>query len=150
MEQLCALGYTVAGSETNTYFGSDLLHRLYHMPAFGEDHVEHFAEGYAGALELAETNSSYATHDSDILQYFALDVYAYDIAVPGVGCAGTVDETAPSMETPTSSASTTSTSAQSPSSSVTEPPTPVTAGAANGVTSAPQVSQVARIARNGR
>ncbi|KAI4229090.1 MAG: hypothetical protein L6R36_001152 [Xanthoria steineri] len=138
LEQLCALGYTVAGSETNTYFGSDLLHRLYHMPAFGEDHVEHFAEGYAGALELAETNSSYATHDSDILQYFALDVYAYDIAVPGIGCAGTVDETASSMETPTSSASTTSTSAQSPSSSVTEPPTPVTAGAANGVTSAPQ------------
>ncbi|KAL8669540.1 MAG: hypothetical protein Q9168_005872 [Polycauliona sp. 1 TL-2023] len=41
----------VAGSETNTYFGSDLLRRLYHMPAFGdENYVEHFVEDYAGAL----------------------------------------------------------------------------------------------------
>ncbi|KAL8657446.1 MAG: hypothetical protein Q9226_001896, partial [Calogaya cf. arnoldii] len=139
LEQLCAMGFTVAGNEANTYFGSDLLHRLYHMPVFGENHVEHFAEGYAGALELAETNSSYATHDSDVLQYFALDVYAYDIAVPVVGCAGTATEEAESMmETPTSSAITTPTAAESPASSVTEPPTPVTAGAANGVTSAPQ------------
>ncbi|KAG7004515.1 aromatic hydroxylase fmpF [Physcia stellaris] len=89
-ETLCAFGYTVAVSETNTYFGSDLIHRLFHMPAFGEDHVEHFAEGYAGALELARTNATFATHDSDILQYFALEVYAYDITIPGVGCPGTV------------------------------------------------------------
>ncbi|KAL8970067.1 MAG: hypothetical protein Q9197_004017, partial [Variospora fuerteventurae] len=88
LEQLCALGYTVAESESNTYFGSDLLHRLYHIPAFGENYVEHFAEDYAGALELAETNETYTTHDSDTLQYFALDVYAYDIVVPGIGCPG--------------------------------------------------------------
>ncbi|KAI4287933.1 MAG: hypothetical protein L6R35_002805 [Caloplaca aegaea] len=102
LEQLCALGYTVAESESNTYFGSDLLHRLYHMPAFGENYVEHFAEDYAGALELAETNETYTTHDSDTLQYFALDVYAYDIVVPGIGCPG--GESAPSSatETPTS------------------------------------------------
>ncbi|KAL8813511.1 MAG: hypothetical protein Q9223_007013 [Gallowayella weberi] len=109
LEQLCALGYTVAGSETNTYFGSDLIHRLYHMPAFGENHVEHFAEDYAGALELAKTNATYATHDSDILQYFALDTYAYDIAVPGVGCPGeakaaSATETAPAMSSQTATA----------------------------------------------
>ncbi|KAL8680501.1 MAG: hypothetical protein Q9186_003300 [Xanthomendoza sp. 1 TL-2023] len=110
LEQLCALGYTVAGSESNTYFGSDLLHRLYHMPAFGENHVEHFAEDYAGALELAKTNSTNTTHDSDILQYFALDTYAYDIAVPGVGCPGEVTEavsmteTAPAMSSKTATA----------------------------------------------
>ncbi|KAI4240227.1 MAG: hypothetical protein L6R40_005256 [Gallowayella cf. fulva] len=105
LEQLCALGYTVAGMEANTYFGSDLLHRLYHMPAFGENHVEHFAEDYAGALELAKTNATYATHDSDILQYFALDVYAYDIAVPGVGCSGQATEAASSHGSSTSSVS---------------------------------------------
>ncbi|KAL8859270.1 MAG: hypothetical protein Q9178_004208 [Gyalolechia marmorata] len=145
LEQLCAMGYTVAGNESNTYFGSDLLHRLYHIYAFGDNHVEHFAEDYAGALELAETNSSYATHDSDTLQYFALDVYAYDIAVPGVGCPGTVAEAVSSMETPTSSAMTTPMPAQSPPSYVAETPTPATAGGANGVISAPQVSQIVQV-----
>ena len=62
------------------------------MPAFGEGYVEHFTEDYAGALEQAKTNATYATHDSDVLQYFALEVYAYDIAVPGVGCPGTFTE----------------------------------------------------------
>ncbi|KAL8975936.1 MAG: hypothetical protein Q9205_007964 [Flavoplaca limonia] len=138
LEQLCAMGYTVAESESNTYFGSDLLHRLYHMPAFGENYVDHFAETYAEALELAQTNSSYATHDSDTLQYFALDVYAYDIAVPGVGCPGTVTVEASSMEEPASSAMATSMDAHSSPSHAPEPVTPVSAGAANGVTSAPQ------------
>ena len=58
------------------------------MPAFGEGYVEHFTEDYAGVLEEAKVNSTQATHDSDSLQYFALEVYAYDIAVPGVGCPG--------------------------------------------------------------
>ncbi|KAI9780208.1 MAG: hypothetical protein M1816_003132, partial [Peltula sp. TS41687] len=88
LEEMCASGYNVADWETNTYFASDLLHRLYHMPAIGEGHVEHFSETYAEALELARSNASYATHNSDSLQYFALEVYAYDVAVPGIGCAG--------------------------------------------------------------
>ena len=145
LEQLCAMGYTVAGNESNTYFGSDLLHRLYHIHAFGDNHVEHFAEDYAGALELAQTNSSYATHDSDTLQYFALDVYAYDIALPGVGCPGTVAEATSSMETPTSSAMTTPMPAQSSPSYVAETPTPATAGGANSVISAPQVSHIVQM-----
>jgi hypothetical protein len=87
---MCALGYTVAGSDTNTFFASDLIHRLYHIPSFGEGHVEHFMDDYAGVLEQAKVNSSRATHDSDTLQYFALEVYAYDIAVPGEGCPGKV------------------------------------------------------------
>ncbi|KAL8963058.1 MAG: hypothetical protein Q9193_000632 [Seirophora villosa] len=101
LEQLCALGYTVAGNEANTYFGSDLLHRLYHMPAFGENYVEHFAEDYAEALELARSNDSYTTRDSDVLQYFALDVYAYDIVVPGSGCSGSESSMGSASETPT-------------------------------------------------
>lgn len=92
------MGYTVAESETNTFWASDLIHRLYHMPAFGEEVVEHYAEeGYEGILELAEHNATWSTRDSDTLQYFALDVYAYDVAVPGIGCPGST--TAGSVET---------------------------------------------------
>ena len=36
---MCAYGYTVAKDKTTLYFGSDLLHRLYHMPKIGEDVV---------------------------------------------------------------------------------------------------------------
>lgn len=126
LEQLCAFGYTVAGSETNTYFGSDLIHRLFHMPAFGENYVEHFAENYAGALELARTNATFATHDSDILQYFALDVYAYDITIPGVGCPGT-------------EGATTSTTSGTPA-AATPTPTPTVADAASATSDVPAVS----------
>ena len=88
LEQLCALGYTVAEYPTNFYFASDLLHRLYHMPAYGDGYVEHFTEDFAEILTQAQENPEQATHDSDVLQYFALEVYAYEIAVPGKGCPG--------------------------------------------------------------
>lgn len=89
LDQLCALGYTVADYPTNFYFASDLLHRLYHMPAYGDGYVEHFTEDFAEILTQAQEHPKQATHDSDGLQYFALEVYAYDIAVPGKGCPGT-------------------------------------------------------------
>lgn len=124
------------------------------MPAFGDDHVEHFAEDYAGALELARTNSSFATHDSDILQYFALDTYAHDIAVPGVGCSG---ETFPSIE-PAQTSTTNenavestaeaalaqSTPAQIPATATPSagPPTPVSAGTTSTAAAVPSVSHV--------
>ena len=85
---MCGLGYTVAGYKTNFYWASDLLHRLFHIPKVGEGAVEHYAGDYSEVLELAKTHSDEAVRNSDTLQYFALEVYAYDIAVPGVGCAG--------------------------------------------------------------
>lgn len=100
---MCAFGYNVAEFDTNTYFASDLIHRLYHLPSIGEGHVEHFSESYAEVLELARNNASYAVHDSDSLQYFALEVYAYDIAVPGVGCPGpTAAHSSSATSSPTS------------------------------------------------
>ncbi|KAL9126939.1 MAG: hypothetical protein Q9217_004097, partial [Psora testacea] len=113
LEQMCAFGYTVAENETNTYFGSDLLHRLYHIPTFGEGHVEHFTEDFAGALEQAKHNATYATHDSDVLQYFALETYAYEVAVPGVGCPGALPESDSVTETHSSSAVATETHSSS-------------------------------------
>jgi hypothetical protein len=89
---MCALGYTVSGSETNTFWGSDLLHRLYHLPAIGQGWVDHFADGYEEVIDLATENGTLSTHDSETLQYFALEAYAYDIAVPGTGCPGTQHE----------------------------------------------------------
>ncbi|EER28226.1 hypothetical protein D8B26_004545 [Coccidioides posadasii str. Silveira] len=89
LEHFCTRGYTVAGSPLNTYFGTDLLHRLYHLPAIGEGHIEHFSDSYEDVLELGAHNSSFAVRDSNALQYFAADVYGFDIAVPGIGCAGT-------------------------------------------------------------
>ncbi|OCT48355.1 Major allergen Asp f 2 [Cladophialophora carrionii] len=115
LTQMCALGYNVAESETNTFWASDLMHRLYHLPAFGEDHIGHYSEDYQGVLELAEHNSTFSTRDSDALQYFALEVYAYDIAVPGVGCPGPENTTADEGATPTqepASASTTTSAAE--------------------------------------
>ncbi|EAT89727.1 hypothetical protein HBH56_018760 [Parastagonospora nodorum] len=89
LEGLCGFGWTVATGATNFYWAGDLLHRLLHIPKVGEGVVEHYSVGkYPGVLELAKENSTYAVRDSDTLQYFALEAYAQDIAVPGVGCAG--------------------------------------------------------------
>lgn len=106
LSQMCMLGYTVADSPTNVFWASDLMHRLYHLPAVSAGYIDHFGEDHAELLEYAEANSPNATRDSDGLQYFALEVYAYDIAVPGEGCAGGNS----TNETPTSAepASTTS------------------------------------------
>ncbi|KAJ5774155.1 hypothetical protein N7457_009051 [Penicillium paradoxum] len=88
LSTMCGLGYTVSKSETNTFWATDLLHRLYHIPVIGQNWVEHFADGYEEVVDLAKKNATLSTHDSETLQYFALEAYAYDIAVPGVGCAG--------------------------------------------------------------
>ena len=96
----------MAEGETNAYFASDLMHRLYHMPAFGDGLVEHFTEGYTEVLALGADNATFAIRDSDVLQYFALDVYAFDIILPGVGCpGGNTTEVAAASESSTPTAS---------------------------------------------
>ncbi|KAF7590087.1 hypothetical protein BBP40_003289 [Aspergillus hancockii] len=89
---MCSLGYTVSGSETNTFWASDLLHRLFHMPPIGQNWVDHFADGYDEVIALAAGNKSTSTRDSETLQYFALEAYAFDVAAPGAGCAGHHEE----------------------------------------------------------
>jgi hypothetical protein len=92
LSTMCGMGYTVSGSETNTFWASDLLHRLYHVPAIGQNWIEHFADGFEEVIDLAIENATLSTHDSETLQYFALEVYAYDISVPGIGCPGELHE----------------------------------------------------------
>ncbi|GLI77355.1 prenylated Rab acceptor protein 1 [Penicillium ochrochloron] len=88
LSTMCGMGYTVSESETNTFWASDLLHRLYHVPTIGQNWADHFADGYDEVLDLAVENATLSTHDSETLQYFALEVYAHDISVPGIGCPG--------------------------------------------------------------
>lgn len=86
---MCGQGYNVGEFDTNVFWASDLLHRLYHMPAFSQYWIGHFTESYDDIISAADNETTTtATHDSDTLQYFALEAYAYDIAVPGVGCPG--------------------------------------------------------------
>lgn len=110
---MCAYGYTVAGSEYNSFFASDLLHRLYHMPAMGEGVVEHYADGYEESLVLAQTSPQEAVRNSEGLILFALDVYAYDMAVPGEGCTG--QATAAEAEAPNVTSEATATTTEMPS-----------------------------------
>jgi hypothetical protein len=60
------------------------MHRLYHVPAVGQAYVDHFADGYDEVIALAKSNGTESTHDSEALQYFALEAYAFDIAVSDV------------------------------------------------------------------
>ncbi|KAF2622817.1 zincin, partial [Macroventuria anomochaeta] len=108
LEGMCMFGYDVANGATNFYWASDLLHRLLHIPKVGEGIVEHYggADEYPGVLTLAESSPEEAVRNSDTLQYFALEVYAHDIAVPGVGCPGHYREVSSAAHAaPTSSAS---------------------------------------------
>ena len=134
LEQLCALCWTVADGATNAYFGSDLIHRLYHMPAFGENIVEHFKEACANILAIAKNNATYSICDSDVLQYSALDVYAYEVTIPGVRCLGGSAATSAGPTAPVTVAS-----ASLPAASPSETPAyPSTSGT---LTSAPAVAQ---------
>ncbi|EMR66328.1 hypothetical protein MGN70_010557 [Eutypa lata] len=108
LEGLCGYGYQVATGKLNFYFGSDLIHRLLHIPSVGEGAAEHYADTYTECLELAVSDPALAVRNSHTLQYFALDVYAYDIAVPGEGCTGRVSEESSSAE-PTATATETET-----------------------------------------
>jgi hypothetical protein len=116
-------GYNVANGATNLYWASDLLHRLLHIPKVGEGAVEHYSTGkYPGVISMAKTNATWSVRDSDTLQYFALEVYAHDVAVPGIGCAGTYTSTS---SVPVAAASSSSPAASSMKASAT--PSPIAA-----------------------
>lgn len=90
LSQVCSRGYTVANSKNTLYWASDLLHRIWHT-SMGQGTVGHFADSYEDCLALAKDAPNEAVRNSDTLRFFALDVYAYDVAVPGVGCTGELE-----------------------------------------------------------
>lgn len=88
VERMCTLGYTVSAGNTNLFWAGDFMHRLVHIPAVTEEAVGRYADDYDTSLELAKKNATFSVRNADSLQYFALDTYAFDIAVPEVGCLG--------------------------------------------------------------
>lgn len=119
LSQMCTQGYTVANSKTTTFWSSDLLHRVWHTDVLGLGVVGHYADDYTGCLELAKTSPEEAVRNSNTLRYYALDVYAYDIAVPGKGCTGEVEEKEEESASSTAAAASSSTAAETEAASST-------------------------------
>lgn len=117
LPSMCGHGYTVAGGELASFFASDLIHRLYHTDKIGEGTVFHYADTYTECLDLARETPEEAVRNAHTLQYFALDVYAYDIAVPGQGCTGEPIEEEEETANASSSASAVSSTSSATSSS---------------------------------
>lgn len=111
LSSVCNLGYTVAGKTgLKAYWATDLMHRVLHVPTISENVVDHFAEDYETVLELAAQNTTQSGIDSDTLQFFAIEVYAFDIAAPGVGCTGELVDEAASQPSGTASSAPSATS----------------------------------------
>jgi hypothetical protein len=120
-------GYAVADPwpYVVTLFAANLFHALNHLPAIGRGYIEHYTSSYAEVLEAAANNSPNATRDTDGLQSFAFEAYAYDIAVPGVGCAGTANPLGPGPHGSQPASSTTPTATLTGAASATSPPSSV-------------------------
>lgn len=128
---LCGYGYSVAAGALGTFFAPDLVHRIYHLPAVGEGAVEHHADSYEECLGLARTDPAMAVRNTHSLQYFALDVYAYDVALPGEGCTG---KEAVEAESSSSSAGAAATAtAETPSPAATKMPSTTSSAATVGL-----------------
>ncbi|KAL2063755.1 hypothetical protein VTL71DRAFT_5560 [Oculimacula yallundae] len=136
LEAMCGHGYTVAEKKDSLYFGADLLHRLYHTHKMGEGVVGHYADTQAEMIELAKEHPEEAVRNSATLRHFAVEVYAFDIAVPGEGCAGTLPA---ASGTPASSSA-------APSATPSASSTPVAAPPAASTTEAPPASTVSSAA----
>ncbi|KAM3415910.1 hypothetical protein BST61_g9405 [Cercospora zeina] len=108
LSTICAWGYNVREYSRLLFWSSDLLHRMYHLPEIGQGYIDHYAEGYEGIIEAAANNSPNTTRDSDGLQYFALEAYAYDIIAPGEGCPGPSGPAQPSSSSAAAPAATSS------------------------------------------
>jgi hypothetical protein len=133
---MCGFGWDVANGKSNFYWASDLLHRLLHIPKVGEGIVEHYAEDYAEVIELAHTQSDLSVRDSDALQFFALEAYAFDVALPNEGCAGRLSATSSGAASETSAAASLS-SAEAVS--ATETPSPTLSEEPSATSAAPAV-----------
>lgn len=108
LSQVCSRGWTVSEGKNTAYWAGDLLHRIWHTDKIGQGVVGHYGDTFEECLELGEVNSTFATRNSASLRYYALDVYAFDIAVPGAGCTGDLPDSSSlksASELATSSAS---------------------------------------------
>lgn len=62
---------------------------MFHLDVVGQNTITHISHGYQDALKLAAgLNYTQTATNTDSLVYFAVEAYAFDISVPGEGCAG--------------------------------------------------------------
>lgn len=92
LKQLCSLGYDVSTGQNSVFWSADFLHRLWHTDTVGQSTVDHYADTYEECLELANESPEDAVRNSASLRLYALEVYAYDITLPGQGCSGDSDD----------------------------------------------------------
>jgi len=133
-----------------SFFASDLIHRLFHTDKIGEGTVFHYADTYQECLDLARETPEEAVRNAHTLQYFALDVYAYDIAAPGQGCTGepveeeeteTADASSSASASATSSAASTSSTSSTAEAATTTEPTSTTDAAESTTESATESAE---------
>jgi hypothetical protein len=85
---------TVSQAATNLLWSTDLAHRLWHVPSTANHLIEHVPGGntFEECLNLAVNNASATVYNTASYQYFMEEVYANEVARPGVGCTGTVPQ----------------------------------------------------------
>ncbi|GAA6003723.1 hypothetical protein JCM10207_003564 [Rhodosporidiobolus poonsookiae] len=91
IEDMCAEGWNLAENGSELTQGAFFMHRLLHTPTATGGGMSDVVDTAEEALELAKgVNHTQAAYSIHTIQYYALDVYATDILVPGVGCRGNV------------------------------------------------------------
>ncbi|OCF30367.1 hypothetical protein I316_08011 [Kwoniella heveanensis BCC8398] len=89
LDELCTGGKTIASQGSEATDGGWFLHRLLHLPVSSGGLLHDVVDTAHEAVELAKgVNASQAIHSIHTVQYYALDVYASDILLPGEGCLG--------------------------------------------------------------
>ncbi|WVF69441.1 hypothetical protein IAT40_004218 [Kwoniella sp. CBS 6097] len=89
LDELCTADKTIASQGSEATDGGWFLHRLLHLPISSGGLLHDVVDTAHEAVELAKgVNASQAIHNIHTVQYYALDVYASDILLPGEGCLG--------------------------------------------------------------
>ncbi|RSH89108.1 hypothetical protein EHS25_002774 [Saitozyma podzolica] len=89
LDQLCTRGQTISSQGSESTDGSWFLHRLLHLPTATGGGLSDVVDTSHEAVELARgVNASQTVKSIHSIQYYALDVYAADLLLPGEGCLG--------------------------------------------------------------
>ncbi|CCU74634.1 CELP0023 Effector like protein, partial [Blumeria hordei DH14] len=76
LEDLCSRGYKIATGKVYSYWGADLIHRMFHVDIVGQNAITHASHGYQDALNLAAgQNYTQTATNTDSLIYFAVEAY---------------------------------------------------------------------------
>lgn len=87
--EICSSGYTIAGDSPSDTWAGYILEQLLDIENNGDTGLGNYEKSYNGVIELPKKNQTErAVKNKNSLIYFALEAWAHDIAVPGVGCPG--------------------------------------------------------------